>query len=317
MRKDILNVLACPHCRSGLELEVHETDSREVRTGQLQCNEQRHRYAVENGIVHFAAGFDHEAVQREIAYENSTYRGDQRLMDASTVARFPETLSELWPHVRYFGPDFRGLLDHLNIIPGSWVLDVGTAACWTSRLLAERGANVIALDVNTAEWYGLRTADILFDAHPVYFERVLESMTHLPFRDSSIDYVTFNASLHHTPDLPKTLRECRRVLKPGGAVAMVNEELVSFRHRYLCGRRTHTDVGSHHEIPFSELEQAAGEAGFTVDYRLTRHVKDYLKIRVGRRIASAIEKHLECLPALMKQMKSVLVILTPKLNFTV
>jgi uncharacterized protein YbaR (Trm112 family) len=153
MRQEFLNVIACPHCRSGLDVEIHETDSREIRTGLLRCNEG-HCYAVENGIVHFAAGFDHEAVQKEIAYENSTYTGDERLMDASTISRFPETLSELWPHVRHFGTDFRGLVDHLDIAPDSWVLDVGTASCWTSRLLAERKANVVALDVNAAKWYG-------------------------------------------------------------------------------------------------------------------------------------------------------------------
>jgi len=311
MRKKILNVIACPRCRSELDVEIQERDHREIRTGVLRCNEGRHCYAVENGIVHLATGFDHEAVQKEIAYENSSYQGDRRLKDVSIVSRFPETLPELWPHVSNFGPDFRGLVDHLDIAPDSWVLDVGTAACWTSRLLAERGANVIALDVNAAEWYGLRAADILFATYPVYFERVLESMTHLPFRDASIDYITFNASLHHTPDLSRTLQECRRVLKPTGIVAMVNEELVSVRHRYFFRSRNHTDLGSHHEILCSELKRAARAAAFAATYHLTRHLKEALQFRLGIKAAQTFANCFECFPWLVNQMNSVLVVLRP------
>ncbi|KXA73681.1 hypothetical protein AXA74_06640 [Bordetella hinzii LMG 13501] len=41
---------------------------------------------------------------------------------------------------------------------------------------------------------------------------------YLPFADASFDVVTFITSLDHVIDVDKTLRECRRVLRPGGTV---------------------------------------------------------------------------------------------------
>jgi len=45
----------------------------------------------------------------------------------------------------------------------------------------------------------------------------------LPFPDDSFDLVFGHAVLHHLPDLEGSLREFRRVLKPGGAVAFCGE----------------------------------------------------------------------------------------------
>ncbi len=183
------------------------------------------------------------------------------MRDEKLIAQFPETLSELWPDTRHFGPDFKVLINHLALEPGSWVLDIGTGPCWSSRLLAQRGVNVIALDVNEANFYGLKTSDILFEHHGVYFERILESMTHLPFQNETLDAITFNASFHHTPDQEQTLRECYRVLKPGGTVAMVNEEFVSLRHRVFPPGEA-SDTGSHHSIAYSDFENPSNKMDF-------------------------------------------------------
>ena len=231
MKLKILDVLQCPRCSGQLSATCcggREGDSQRT----LTCAKNKeHIYEIQDGIIRFATGFDHDAVKREIEYENSTYNGSDRLRDAKLIAQFPETLSELWPHTCNFGPDFKVLIDQLKLKPGAWVLDIGTGPCWSSRLLAQRGVNVIALDVNEANFYGLKTSDILFRTSYVYFERILESMTNLPFQNASLDAITFNASFHHTPDMDKTLRECYRVLKPGGMIAMVNEEFASLRHR--------------------------------------------------------------------------------------
>ncbi len=194
-----------------------ERNDCEIRGGYIVCaGRGRHRFEIKEGIVYFASGMNHEAVKKELAYENSTYHGSTRLTDPQLIAGFPDTLEELWPHTAFFGPDFRALIDRLELFPGAWVLDIGTGPCWSSRLLAQRGARVIALDVNDADFYGLKTSDHLFAAHGVYFERILESMTCLPFADGVMDRITFNASLHHTPNLGQTLVECHRVLKPDG-----------------------------------------------------------------------------------------------------
>ncbi len=315
MKTDILEILRCPQCHSKFGVRVEQRSGDEIRSGQLVCHGHpqldggrlRHHYDIEDGIVHFCEGFAEEIVQKEIEYENTTYHGSDRLTDPQLIAGFPDTLTELWPHTAHFGPDFRVLIDRIDIRPGDWVLDIGTGPCWSSRLLAQRGARVIALDVNEANFYGLKTSDILFSAHNVYFERVLESMTHLPFANESIDRITFNASFHHTPDHDRTLAECFRVLKPDGIVAMVNEEFGSIRQRFFCPEST-SDTGSHHRIEYAEFDRSVKKAGFGAEFYVAEHVREKLHNKFsafGDMLVQAVEQ----VPLALKQLNSALIIL--------
>jgi ubiquinone/menaquinone biosynthesis C-methylase UbiE len=45
----------------------------------------------------------------------------------------------------------------------------------------------------------------------------------LPFDDQTFDLVVGHAVLHHLPDVPAALAECRRVLKPGGLLVVAGE----------------------------------------------------------------------------------------------
>jgi ubiquinone/menaquinone biosynthesis C-methylase UbiE/uncharacterized protein YbaR (Trm112 family) len=308
MRSEILNILKCPLCSGKLHLMPFGSTSREVRRGALTCTgAHEHAFEIDDGIIRFQTGFDHEAVKKELEYENSTYKGNERLTDPRLIAQFPDTLAELWPHTCHFGPDFRTLIDHLNLPQGAWVLDVGTGPCWSTRLLAQRGYKAIALDVNDANYYGLRTSDMLFEAHPgVYFERILESMTNLPFRDDSLDAITFNASFHHTPDMERTLKECLRVLKPGGVAAMVNEEFASVRQR-VFSRGESTDGGSHHTIHYSEFDNAVKNLGFEVDYFVAEHVARKLDEKLPKVVSKTAVRTLEAFPFLLKQLNSALI----------
>lgn len=310
MKRDLLEVLHCPRCRAGLRLQALEETPREVMAGHLECSGPApHRYEIRRGVVRLAEGFDHAAVQKELEYLNGTYAGDPRLTDAGMIGSFPESLPLLWPRTANFGRDFSTLLDLLPpIAPSTWVLDVGTAACWTSRLLSQRGARVIALDVSESDYYGLNAADIQFQAHGVYFERILESMTHLPFRDKSIDCITFNASFHHTPDLDRTLAECHRILKPGGTIGMVNESMVSLKHRFFP-HADHTDTGSHHDVAYGDFEAAAARAGFSVRYALAQHVKDRVRAAWPAPFGGWVAAAFEQFPPLLKQLNSAVVLL--------
>ncbi len=49
------------------------------------------------------------------------------------------------------------------------------------------------------------------------FDAALIDATALPFPDATFDTVIANHMLYHVPDVPRALREIRRVLNPGGA----------------------------------------------------------------------------------------------------
>lgn len=98
------------------------------------------------------------------------------------------------------------------------ILDVGCGAGGLVRWLAEQGARVT----------GLETQHDLVEAarqrQPVASEDYVEGGGEdLPFADSEFDVVIFSFSLHHVParSMRDALGEAYRVLKPGGAVLVV------------------------------------------------------------------------------------------------
>lgn len=51
MKKELMDILACPVCKEDLELKVEEeNEDGEVISGSLYCRKCDHRYPVEEGI---------------------------------------------------------------------------------------------------------------------------------------------------------------------------------------------------------------------------------------------------------------------------
>ncbi len=50
MKKDILDILACPECKNSLLLHIEEENDVEVITGILECAECDQQYPIENAI---------------------------------------------------------------------------------------------------------------------------------------------------------------------------------------------------------------------------------------------------------------------------
>jgi ubiquinone/menaquinone biosynthesis C-methylase UbiE len=100
---------------------------------------------------------------------------------------------------------------------GRTVYDIGCGEGDLVRWMTGQGASVTGVD----------TAEMLAKAETAPkagCERyVAGGAERLPFGDSSADLLTFVASLHHVPEerLDDALRECARVLKPGGRALFV------------------------------------------------------------------------------------------------
>ncbi len=50
MRKDLMDILACPMCKSELELTTDEEEGDEVIKGSLSCAKCNERYPIDDGI---------------------------------------------------------------------------------------------------------------------------------------------------------------------------------------------------------------------------------------------------------------------------
>jgi SAM-dependent methyltransferase len=105
------------------------------------------------------------------------------------------------------------LLDLAGVGRGTELLDVGTGPGTLLGGALARGARITAIDVAPAMIVAAQTR------HPGADIRVADAHR-LPFPDASFDAVTMGFCLHHTADPTTVLREARRVLRPGGRLAL-------------------------------------------------------------------------------------------------
>ena len=110
----------------------------------------------------------------------------------------------------------RWALERLGLRPGMSLLDVATGtglvARAATRILGDTHA-VVGLDPSAGM---LREARKSL-ASPLVQGQVEE----LPFRDARFDVLTIGYALRHAADLAVAFRECRRVLKPGGRILVL------------------------------------------------------------------------------------------------
>lgn len=118
------------------------------------------------------------------------------------------------------------------------VLEVGPGPGELSaRIMAELGAEVVALDVSERMVELARERGV--DAR-------VGDVQSLPFADASFDTVVAAWMLYHVPDVDRGLAEIARVLAPGGRlVAVTNSEL------HLDEARAHAGVVMVGRLPFN------------------------------------------------------------------
>ena len=50
MKKDLMEILACPICKNSLELTIEEEDEKEIITGSLYCAKCSEHYPIQDTI---------------------------------------------------------------------------------------------------------------------------------------------------------------------------------------------------------------------------------------------------------------------------
>ncbi|NJP91216.1 methyltransferase domain-containing protein [Nonomuraea sp. FMUSA5-5] len=93
------------------------------------------------------------------------------------------------------------------------LLDVGCGTGVVTAAALALGAEVTAVDRDPA------MLELIARRHP--YATIREAaLPELPFEDDRFDCVAGNFVINHVPDAPAALRELRRVLRPGGALAL-------------------------------------------------------------------------------------------------
>jgi ubiquinone/menaquinone biosynthesis C-methylase UbiE len=110
--------------------------------------------------------------------------------------------------------------DRCELKPTDTVLELGCGSGLFTRALAARCAHLIAADIEPQ--YVAETKAKTLGVTNLEFLRADASI--LPLPASSVDVIVLISTLPEVPDPVRALRECSRVLKPGGRI-VVSEEL--------------------------------------------------------------------------------------------
>ncbi len=103
-----------------------------------------------------------------------------------------------------------GKIDQVLSLSGKWILDLGCGnGCYTTEL-SRRGAWTCGVDIQISNLRQFREL----------IARVQAAGEKLPFAEGSFDAVTMIEVLEHTNDDAAVLRECLRVLRPGGQLIL-------------------------------------------------------------------------------------------------
>jgi SAM-dependent methyltransferase len=143
---------------------------------------------------------------------------DGRRIDATGVDTSAAEAFEKFLIPTIFGPWSRMLVDTVSPAKGDRILDVacgtGAAARHAAELVSPDGY-VAALDINTGMIVHGRSLDT-----DEAIDWRLGSVMELPFETDSFDAIVCNQGLQFFPDRDAALAEMRRVLKPGGKLAI-------------------------------------------------------------------------------------------------
>jgi SAM-dependent methyltransferase len=120
------------------------------------------------------------------------------------------------------------LLSFLGDVRGQRVLDAGSGAAYLSRLLARRGARMVAVE-NARRFHEIALAHQERDPLDIEFHHA--SISRMPFLATAIfDAAVANYVLSDVPDYEAAIAEIARLLKPGGRfVYTLSQRTLQFR----------------------------------------------------------------------------------------
>ncbi len=134
------------------------------------------------------------------------------------------------------------------------VLEAGSGEGYGANMIAGVAEVVVGLD------YDLSAATHVTARYPVV-RMVRGNLAALPFADASIDIVVNFQVIEHLWDQAQFLRECLRVLTPGGALLISTPNRITFSP----GRDTPLNPFHTRELDADELTELLTDAGFTVE----------------------------------------------------
>jgi len=185
-------------------------------------------------------------------------------MDHNEAGRYWNESAESWTNLARAGYDV--YRDHLNTpaffamlpdVSGLLGLDIGCGEGHNTRLLAQRGARMQAIDISEVFIAHAKDSE---REQPLGIDYHLASAVQLPFADNSFDFATALMSLMDVPETKQALAEAYRVLKSGSflqfSIAHLCFDTPHRRNLRDANRRTYAiEVGDYFKGSAGEIEE--------------------------------------------------------------
>src|ERR1039457_4461840 len=143
------------------------------------------------------------------------------------------------------GRSWKGVAEALlKLMPPMVIADLGAGEGTISQLMALRAKKVIAID-NSEKMVEFGTE--LARKHGIgNLEYRLGDLEDVPIRSATVDLAFLSQALHHAVHPERAIAEARRILKPGGRIAVLDLN----RHHFEEAREMYADLW----LGFTELE---------------------------------------------------------------
>lgn len=174
---------------------------------------------------------------------------------------------------------------YLDLLPhcaGARVVDAGFGEGYGADLISRTARSVVGLD------YDRQAAEHVARRYP-RVTVVRSNLAALPLADNSVDVVVNFQVIEHLWDQPQFVRECLRVLRPGGKLLISTPNRITFSP----GRDTPLNPFHTRELDAAELGELLTDAGFAVESMTGVHHGDRLRRLDARHGGSIIDAQID------------------------
>jgi len=198
MKPALSDILVCPACQKALDLRVDVRKGLEILEGALRCPGCVRDYPIVAGVPRFVA---HGAYATSFGRQWHWFRKVQ--MDSASGG--DESERALAATTGWTDADYRGKL----------VLDAGVGAGRFAEIAADKGADVVGVDLTRAVDAAYQNLGARPNVHLLQAD-----IFALPFRDGTFDLAYSVGVLHHTPNPALAFAHVAAVVRQGGALAI-------------------------------------------------------------------------------------------------
>lgn len=195
MKQKLLEILACPDCKSELASSV---DAPEIIEGELRCADCKKIYPIINGIPRFVEA---DSYADSFGYQWNLFRKEQ--IDSYNGTTL--SADRLWIETGWRQDD----------LEGKWVLDAGCGAGRFLDAASKTGGEIVGIDISSA----IDAAQANLEGrNNVHF--IQASIYKLPFREGTFDFCYCIGVIQHTPQPEESLHSIGRMVKSNGRIAV-------------------------------------------------------------------------------------------------